>query len=132
MTLISHENYLDAARAGLLDLAAPATRNIKADIARAALAAGLTYGRAKRIWYGEARRVEPDEFDRITAALHARREKEARRDLDSLRALLAQMSTLLNQIDADFYGADIDRARLLVRAMELPARAVDHATGRGE
>jgi hypothetical protein len=72
---------------------------IKAAIARAARAAGLSYWRAFDIWYGKARRIEPAEADRIQAALQRKSEQRARNEFHELRTRLLRLEALLVQTD---------------------------------
>lgn len=54
----------------LRELAEPATRDekVRSIIDRAARRAGLSYWRAYNIWFGKARRIEPEEREAIKAA----------------------------------------------------------------
>lgn len=56
-------------------------------LARAARRVGLTPGRAKRLWYGEARRIDAAEYVALTARAAELREASAqrRRRLDEAR-----------------------------------------------
>jgi hypothetical protein len=90
---------------------------IKAAIARSARAADLTYWRAFDIWYGKARRIEPDEAARIQAALQRKSEEHARNELHELRTRLFRLEALLVQTDPDFHRPTIDQTRKAVRDM---------------
>lgn len=59
-------------------LAAPAVpgESVKATISRAARRAGLPAGLAKRLWYGEARRIDADTMDSLRDRAAARLEQE--------------------------------------------------------
>ena len=75
----------------------PSGDRIKAAIDRAARRAGLSYWRAFDIWYGKARRVEPDECVRINEALEKRREEAARHELHDLKTRIARLEALLSR-----------------------------------
>lgn len=49
----------------------PAGDHVKTAIARVAERTGITYGRARDIWYGEARRIESWEMDALRTAADA-------------------------------------------------------------
>jgi hypothetical protein len=97
---------------------------------RAAGHAAMEYGRAKRVWKGEARRIDGFELDAIRAAKHERerarlaaltadalanaRENERIHDeingeLASAAATFASMRAALARADPDFFREDIDR-----------------------
>lgn len=110
---------LTEAADGLFRLAQPSPKGdkAKAQIARAARAAGLPYGRAWSIWYGKARRIDPHELDAIRAAQRTRQEKQ-----DDLAQI------------ADDFAALADRAAKVLasrdRAMADAMRAVAVRAGR--
>lgn len=85
---------------------------IKARIARAARAAGLTYWRAFDLWYRKARRIEAAEIEAIRAAA-ARGSREDGHELAALasdfEALAERLAALAAQPDRDM----ADRARHL-------------------
>jgi hypothetical protein len=99
--------------ASLRELSEPWQRGdkIKAAIARAARAAGLSYWRAFDIWYGKARRIEPAEAARIAAALQRKSDEHARNELHELRTRLLRLESLLIQTDPDFHRETIDQVR---------------------
>jgi hypothetical protein len=99
--------------ASLRELSEPWERGdkIKAAIARAARAAGLSYWRAFDIWYGKARRIEPAEAARIEAALRHKSEERDRNELHELRTRLLRLESRLIQTDPDFHRETIDQVR---------------------
>jgi hypothetical protein len=105
--------------ASLRELSEPWERGdkIKAAIARAARAAGLSYWRAFDIWYGKARRIEPSEAGQIQAALQRKSEEYARNELRDLRRRLLRLESLLVSTDPEFHRDDIDLARQQVRGL---------------
>jgi hypothetical protein len=113
--------------ASLRSLSEPWERGdkIKAAIARSARAAGLTYWRAFDIWYGKARRIDPDEASRIQAALQRKSEEHARNEFHELRTRLLRLESLLVQTDPHFHRPTIDQTRDALRDMGRPNRAVD-------
>jgi hypothetical protein len=66
--------------------------SVKAAIRRAAHRLGLTFTRAKNIWYGEARRIDAHEMDALRA----------------LANKYARIATALRHTDEDFYGPQAD------------------------
>lgn len=99
--------------AALRELSEPWERGdkVKAAIARAARASGLSYWRTFDIWYGKARRVEPAEVARIEAALQRKSEASTRNELHELRTRLLRLESLFAQKATDFHrpAADQDR-----------------------
>jgi predicted phage-related endonuclease len=112
--------------ASLRELSEPWARGdkIKAAIARAARAAGLSYWRAFDIWYGKARRIEPAEAARIAAALQRKSDEHARNELHELRTRLLRLESLLIQTDPDFHRPTIDQTREALRDMGRSDRAL--------
>ena len=103
--------------ASLRELSEPWERGdkVKAAISRAARAADLTYWRAFDIWYGKARRIEPDETARIQAALRRRSEEHARNEFHDLRTRLLRLEARLLSTDPDFHRETIDQTRETLR-----------------
>ncbi|TNC14881.1 hypothetical protein FF100_04700 [Methylobacterium terricola] len=99
---------------GLKQLAEPipAGDKIKAQINRAARAAGLSYARAWGIWYGKARRIDAHELEAIRAA-KIRREKEASYELESIASDFEALAQRMSRVAALSSGQDADRARVL-------------------
>lgn len=102
---------MDASEA-LKELAEPWCRGerVKALLGRAAKLSGLSYWRAYDIWYGKARRIEPEEARAIEDALQHKREMAARNELSELRIRLEKLDSLLRQTDQGFYRPHIDLA----------------------
>lgn len=95
-------------------------------IARAARRLGFSKGRVKAFWYGEARKVLPEEWERAREiALKQSRDLELLRDEHRRAvALLARIEAGLTAVDPDFYQPEIDAAR-----ESLLARRNDADTG---
>jgi hypothetical protein len=77
----------------------PPKDRTKVAIGRVAERIGATYWRAFDIWYGKARRVEPDECVRINEALAKRREEAARHELHDLKIRIARLEALLSRAE---------------------------------
>jgi uncharacterized protein YceH (UPF0502 family) len=88
--------------------------SVKALIRRAGRRAGLTFSRAKKLWYSEARAIRAEEMDAIRAAA-ARKQGEAESDLrneiEHLRARLAGIEARLDLGGEDSAGAAADLVR---------------------
>jgi hypothetical protein len=95
---------------GLRELAAPMQRGEKTEIVvgRAATASGLPYWRCWNIWFGKARRIEPEESAAIAAAVEHKRRKAERNELHELKLRLARLESRLAITDADFHRGDIE------------------------
>lgn len=91
----------------LKQLSQPHERGEKIEgiIARSARLAGLKYSRCYEIWYGRARRIEPDEIARIGEALKHKQAMETRNELQKLRLQLERIESRLV-----LSGAEYDRA----------------------
>lgn len=89
----------DQVAAGLREAAGAIDgERVKARIARAARAVGLTYWRTHDLWYGRARRIQPAEIARIAAAASYTASCVPEPDLERLRSLeseIAEMRVLL-------------------------------------
>lgn len=107
---------MDASKA-LRELSEPVSRGekIAAIITRCARLAGLSYSRCYEIYYGRARRIEPDEIARIGEALGQKNRRDARNELSELRLRLARLEALLSQTDAEFHRPTIDLVRQRMR-----------------
>jgi hypothetical protein len=107
---------MDASKA-LRELSEPHSREEKIDtiIGRCARLAGLSYSRCYEIYYGRARRIEPEEIARIGEALEQKNRRDARNELSELRLRLARLEALLSQTDADFHRPTIDLVRQRLR-----------------
>ncbi len=112
---------------------APIGDKVKAAIARACravsrelMAAGfqpMAYGRARRIWKCEARRIDAEEMD---ALRRAAKDKaligDARAEYKALLDRIAACEAALRLQDADFHGPSLDALGEAVRGVR---RAVD-------
>lgn len=124
---MSHKSWeapmsaLAEAADGLFSLAQPIPRGdkAKAQIARAAKAAGLAYSRAWDIWYGKARCVRGEELDAIRGA----KIKRGQERTDELAAIAADFEAIATRaaavlegkarVEADAFRALAGRARRL-------------------
>jgi len=106
----------------------PAGDKIKAAIGRACRAVSdelkragfqpMDYGRAKRIWKQEARRVDPEELDAIRrAAREAASVEDARAEFQALLTRIVRCEEALRIQDADFFGVEIDARREALSAL---------------
>lgn len=84
------------------------TTNWKDRVSAAARVLHLPFGRAKRHYYGEARRVDAEEMDRARAAVEELREAKLRRKAAEHVAWLNTTVERLRQTDEEFHGFDID------------------------
>jgi hypothetical protein len=103
--------------AHLKRLAAPIERAEKIDavISRAARLAGLSCSRAFNIWYGKAKRVEPEERTAILSALTKKEIADQRNELHELKVRIAVLESRFNQKDADFCRETLDQLRVSLR-----------------
>lgn len=100
---------MDASKA-LRELSEPHSREEKivTIIERCARLAGLKYSRCYEIYYGRARRIEPEEIARISEALEQKNRRAARNELSEIRLRVARLEALLSQTDADVHLPTID------------------------
>jgi hypothetical protein len=105
------------ASSGLKALAEPPVigDRVKAQIARAARAAGISYTRAFDLWYGKARRIDAFELDAIRAAKAARHARAESRsyELTALATDLEALAERVARLAARNGGSEAERARLL-------------------
>lgn len=88
---------VEAEASGLLrTLAAPAIpgERVAAAIGRAGRRAGLTFGRAKGLWYGEARAILAEEMDRLRARASMARKEQTNADRAGYRDLIQRLDAL--------------------------------------
>jgi hypothetical protein len=106
---------MDAAKA-LRALSEPQIRGekITAIIERCARLADLKYSRAFEIYYGRARRIEPDEIARINEALDQKNQRDARNEFQELWLRVARLESLFAQNDPDFHREDLATLRQAV------------------
>ena len=93
-------------RAALKELALPCPLGdrVKSAIDRASRASGIPYARAREIWYGNNRRIEAHEAEKVEQALHRKRTREARNELHELKTRIARLESLLSSTDPDFHS----------------------------
>jgi hypothetical protein len=84
--------------------------SVKAAIVRAAKRLGFRFTRTKDLWYGDARRIDSDEMDRL-------RERAARADARIAIANLLALRNRLATADADFHRPQIAALDDALRAM---------------
>lgn len=77
----------------------PAGDRVKQQIARAARRAGLTYSRARSLWYGNGRRIEAVELEAIRAAGGAIQKPDGG-DGERLQTLEAEVAELRRELAA--------------------------------
>ncbi len=111
---------------------AQAGEGVKAAIRRAALRAGVNTGLGKRLWYGEARRIDSDIMDRLRhAAGDTQQLEEALAARRSLLARLAACEAALglhdphetSEVDHDASGRACDPHRALAGRERLNGEA---------
>lgn len=97
----------------LRELAEPwsAGDRVKCGIDRAAKRAGLSYVRAREIWYGNARRIEAGEYERLKSAYRRKLEHALQNSIQDVKLQIAQMESRLRHIDADFHSDNLDFLR---------------------
>lgn len=76
-----------------------AGESVKGAIQRAARAAGVSAGLAKRLWYSEVRRIDADLMDKLRDAANARTEKDGHRAYSTLLARLEACEAALRLSD---------------------------------
>ena len=109
---------------------APASSNWKERVRAAARVLSIPFGRAKRHYYGEARRVDAEEMDRARAAIRELREaKRRQREQDHLAWLECELGRL-RASGEEFHGAHVDGLEHFLRvgrgeagAMAIPETA---------
>jgi hypothetical protein len=84
---------------------------VKRAIERSARLVGVSYTRAFDIWYGKARRIDATEAQKISEALEAKREEEARNEIHDLRTRLLKMEARIAAETADRRSASSHMAR---------------------
>ena len=97
---------------------------VEAIIDRTARIAGLSFSRCYEIYYGRARRVEPEEIARIELALDKKTRRDARHELSELRLRIEILEARFAQTDPDFHREDINAMRQGMRSGGLvPSRS---------
>lgn len=96
--------------------------SVKAGIRRAARAVGIETGLAKRLWYGEVRRIDAELMDRLRRAADARARKEASCEYGTLLARIAACEAALRLPEPNLDRPDDHELRGLARGAD---RALD-------
>lgn len=110
----------------LIKLAAeprPVGDTVKAAIRRASRRVGLTFSRSRDIWYGQARRVDASEMDKLRAVNAA--EEQARDEYRDALTAFRLVAHRLATIDPDFAREIADAVRSLEPESRAAARAMD-------
>jgi len=107
-----------------LSLPWAAGERMKSILDRASKLARLKYSRTYEIWYGRARRIEPQEIEQIAEALRLKNEKAARNEFHELKFRLAKLEAALSSRDPDFHSPETDYARDMVRQLGGKNRSV--------
>lgn len=92
----------------LKQVAAPAQpgESVPQVISRVARRLGWERGRTKRLWYGEARRIDAEEMDAVRAYLDRHALDKARGELAQNDELIERIAALLVQ-DPDFHRVQV-------------------------
>ena len=98
--------------------------NWKDRVQAAARVLDLTFGRAKRFYFGEARRVEAMEMDRARAAIEELREVELRRKAAGHIAWLQSTVEHLRASDPEFHQFDVAGLERALARLGAPGGAV--------
>jgi hypothetical protein len=106
--------------------------NWKDRVDAAARVLRLSFGRTKRHYFGEARRVDAEEMDRARAAIEELREQELRRQAADHLAWLNSTVERLRQTDEEFYGFDVAGFERAVSRLGPPGSAVGGARAAAE
>lgn len=94
-----------------------ASSNWKDRVQAAARAFGMSFGRAKRVYFQEVRRVDAEEMDVARAAVEELREAALRRKAADHIAWFRSTVEHLRQTDEEFHQFDVDGLeRVLARA----------------
>lgn len=91
--------------------------SVKAAIVRAARRLGFPFSRTKDLWYGDARRIDASEMDRL-------RDLAAKREAELLRSRLLALRDGLAATDAEFHRETIDALERALRNMGCDVGAV--------
>ena len=83
----------------------PAGDNIKGAIRRASWRTGMPFSRAKSIWYGDARRIEAAEMDRLRRGAENAEIAQAVAGVEILRKMLASCFPDADRILAELAAA---------------------------
>src|SRR5262245_515730 len=90
-----------------LALPCPAGDRVKSAIGRAAKESGLSYERTRKIWYGEAHRIEAAEIELVRVA-HIKKEiREFRKHVAHVQNYISRQEALLRTTDEDFHSENL-------------------------
>jgi replicative DNA helicase len=95
---------------------------VKAQISRAARAAGLSYWRAFDLWYGKARRIDAHELDAIRLAQASRQQRSGDRahELKTIAEELEAIAGRLSRLGSPEARTDLQATRaVLARVRNL-------------
>jgi hypothetical protein len=95
----------------------PIGDSVKSAISRAARRLGFSYGRTRRIWYRDARRIDAAEMDKL-------RERAARAEVEQAINSLLVLRARLAATDADFNRPTIVQIECALRGMGFTVGAV--------
>lgn len=82
-------------------------RSIKEWIGATARRLGWSYGRAKSVWYGEARRIDAAEMDALRKASEARQLRKLADEHRNVKERIARLQAALAVIREEIPGAKI-------------------------
>lgn len=106
-----------------------AGEKVKQLIERAARRAGFSYTRAFDIWYGKARRIEPEEAEAINKAALKNNREIAANELFEIRLRLERLEAIVASNDPDFVRPTLaaigERLRQMGGALGAVARSGD-------
>lgn len=103
--------------AAMKALSAPHERGEKLPdiIARCVRLTGFSYSRCFEMYYGRAKRIEPEEIACIELALRRKERRDARNELSELRLRIEMLEARYRVGDADFHSPDIDGLGQILR-----------------
>ena len=98
--------------------------NWKDRVRAAARAFGMSFGRAKRVYFKEVRRVDAEEMDVARAAVEQLREAALQRQSVGHIAWLRATVEHLRQTDEEFHRFDVDGLERAISRASAPRRAL--------
>jgi hypothetical protein len=102
--------------------------NWKDRVQAAARAFGMSFGRAKRVYFKEVRRVDAEEMDVARAAVEQLREAALQRQSAGHMAWLRSTVEHLRQTDEEFHRFDVDGLERALARAGAPGGAVGHSS----
>jgi hypothetical protein len=90
---------------------------VKSAINRVSKETGLSHTRIRDIWYGDARRIDAHEIEKIEAAERRKQIKVAKDEYAQLRTQMARLEAMLRSIDPDFHSEAVDALGSIRRQM---------------